>query len=138
MQFGPVAPEAVEAVWPHAAPHLSGSFTRRVQAYDLDHLKEYCLSGACQLWVAFDGGRILGAAATLLTEEPLAKTCSIINLGGERLKEWIALLDDKLTEFARENGCQVVEAVTRKGFSRFVPGFEEDGIVYIKAIKDKI
>jgi hypothetical protein len=134
VEFHAILPDAIDGAWDACIPHLEKSFSRRVTAYSVEDLKNYCEAGLCQLWVAFEDGQVLGVAITLLTVEPMAKTCTIMNMGGTDFRRWVGPLNARLTAFARDNGCQKIEAVTRRGFSRFDPEFVEDGVVYIKEV----
>ena len=127
--------EAIQ-IWPLCHPLLAKSFFRHVHTYGVDDLFDHVKSGEFQLWAAIRDGQIIGAAVTVLEEGPKAKVLSVLNLGGENVKDWIGPLDKAFTRFARENGCVAYEAVTRKGFARLVPGFMEDGVVYVKFVNE--
>lgn len=129
-----VDPAIIDKVWDRCVPFIESSFSKNAPAYEVSDVKKNLLTNECQLWIAMGRGKIMAAVVTMLTVEPKAKTCVIVHLGGENIRLWINELDAVLTAFARENGCQYVEAVTRKGFDYFVPDFVQDGIVYIKRI----
>lgn len=124
----------VNSVWDRCKDFIAGSFSANAPSYDENDVKNNLLSGECQLWIALGRGKILAAVVTMLTVEPKAKTLAILNLGGEEIRLWIKELDRVLTLFAEENGCHYIEAITRRGFHRFVPEFIEDGIVHVKRV----
>ena len=135
-QFLMALPHEVPAVWPMCKDLLAKSFFRHVHTYGVDDLYDPLLTGEFQLWAAVRDGQVIGAAVTVIEEGRKAKVLSVLNLGGEDIKDWIASLDKAFTLFARQNNCLAYEAVTRKGFSRLVPGFIEDGVVYVKFVNE--
>lgn len=129
-----IEPHMVHTVWERCKGFLAESISKNAPAFDVEDIYTNLLSNECQLWVAIGNGRMMAAATTIITVEPKAKTLAILNLGGEELRSWVKPMDEAFTAFAIENGCQYIEAVTRKGFHRFVPEFIEDGIVFIKRV----
>lgn len=132
--FVRIEPHMIDTVWERCKDYLAQSISKNAPAFDVQDIYSNLLTNECQLWVAVGGGRIMAAATTIITAEPKAKTLAILNLGGEELRSWVKPMDEAFTAFAIENGCQYIEAVTRKGFHRFVPEFIEDGIVFIKRV----
>jgi hypothetical protein len=131
-----IEPAMLDNVWPRCVPLLEKSFSPLVVDYDLKLIYEECLGGECQLWIALGHGRILAAVITMICQQPKSKSCSILHLGGEDIRLWIDTLDKTITEFALSHGCRYIEAITRKGFNRFVPDFVEDGVVHVKVLKN--
>lgn len=130
--FMMLRPQEVNSLWPVCRDILQASFQQRVHVHSVDDYYPFLLSGHYQLWIAIDREEIIGAVVSSLEEGSNAKICNIMSLAGKDLTKWIGELDSKITEFAKLNGCYAVEAVTRKGFSRYVPDFVEDGMVYVK------
>lgn len=126
----------IPQVWPEAEPLLAKGILGRIPTYSTNRLFDMCMTDVYQLWVAVsDDDQIIAAAVTRLHEDELAKTCAIITLGGQDVKDWLHLLDQELTHFAEENNCDQIEAMTRPGFSRLVPNFIEEGRIYVKLLK---
>ncbi len=137
MIFRPVYPREIENYWPIFQELLRPSFRYRVHTDRVEDYFDPLVEGDYQLWAVVDGEDIISAVVTCLEEGTNAKICSVLCLGGQRLKEWAHLMDETLTAFANENKCYAVEATTRKGFSRFIPNFVEDGVVYVKILGEK-
>jgi hypothetical protein len=124
----------IDSVWSKCKDFLPDSFSPNAPSYDLNDVYDSLVSGETQLWVAVGHGKILAAAVTMITAEPKARTLAVLNVGGKELKSWVNQMDAAFTNFAAQHGCDYIEAVTRKGFHRFLPDFIEDGIVYIKRV----
>lgn len=131
-----IEPEMVESIWPRCISYLQNSFSPLVSDYDIADLYKECRAGQCQLWVAVGLGRIMAAVITMISVQPKSRSCTIVHLAGEDMRLWIKELDKEITKFARSHDCRYIEAVTRRGFSRFVPDFVEDGIIHVKVIGD--
>lgn len=129
-----IEPRLIDSVFDRCREFIESSFSANAPSYDIEDVKSSLETGEAQLWIAIGRGKILAGAITMITVEPKAKTLAILNLGGTEIRSWIKELDISLTAFAKENGCHYIEAVTRRGFSHFVPDFIEDGIVYIKRV----
>jgi hypothetical protein len=88
--------------------------------------------GECQ-FLQVDGA----VAITALVSSGPFKTCQIMAVAGDL--STMAALDAKVEEWARENGCQAIETVGRKGWSRIpppAPGFEVVGVKYRKTLEE--
>lgn len=135
MAFYVVNIQDIDLFWPQCKEILKSAFRGLVHRHSVDDYYEPLKEGAMQLWVAGNDNKIDGAVVTSLEQGSQAKACQIFSLAGESLKDWVSDMDRTLTEFAKANDCQVIEAITRQGFSRFVPDFVEDGRLYVKVIK---
>lgn len=132
--FGSIAPARIPALWSACREILLPAFRYRVQEHTVDDYYEPLLKGELQLWGAFQNSTIIGAAVTSIDQGSAAKVCSILSLAGSDLPAWIDQVNALITQFAADHQCTAVQAVTRRGFSRFVPDFVEDGVVYVKII----
>lgn len=126
-----IQPHEIDLHWEECKKLLKPAFRWRVQLHNVDDYYEPLKNGQLQLW------RLPGAAmVTSIDKGSNAKVCTILSLSGKNIKSWIADLNETLTKFAKSEGCNAIEAITRKGFSRFVPEFVPDGIVYIKILEN--
>jgi hypothetical protein len=75
------------------------------------------------LWVAFDEGIFKGIVTTQVVTYPQRKLLSMHFCGGTQLKEWKVPMLDLLKKFARDMGCDGIEAVGRPGWEKV---FEQD------------
>ena len=133
MIFALASPEQIDVYWERCLPLLKKAFRNRIHADKPEDYYEPLKSNELQLWVAVSDD-VIGAVITCIEQGSNAKILYILSLGGEDLREWVSLMDKNLTIFAEYNKCAAIEAVTRQGFSRFVPDFVEDGRVYVKII----
>ena len=85
-----------------------------------DSLKEY----DHQLWVAFDSGTIKGAVVTNIITYPRRKILCMSFCGGIELKDWKDPMLELLKRFAKDSGCDGIEATARRGWAKV---FENDG-----------
>jgi len=69
------------------------------------------------VWIAADGGVIIGAATTRLLMDGGAE---LINVGGVRAKDWAKPLEDVICQWARACGCETIVSRGRKGWVRIV------------------
>lgn len=113
------------------SPRMMGSLVERIRALlerALDHsLKEtsvddmmsMIVTGHAQLWGVFDEDEELVASATTqVVQYGQYKAVRVVTLAGERMNEWMDLLDSTLNTFAKEQGAARMEAVGRHGFER--------------------
>lgn len=91
-----------------------------------------------QCWAIFEKIRPVAGIVTRIFRDTTSGEliCQIHLVGGSRLLEWAADFLDKLTKWAREEGCTWLEAAGRKGWSRIAPrlgfarSYEHDGDLY--------
>lgn len=123
--------ETLARVWKKAKPALDSAITGRGEVHSIEFFYQPLLQGQFQLWVANeDKGYVLTSI-----EQGAKKSRLDINLlGGEDLPSWVDQMNEKLTDFAKEHGCVAIQAITRPGFSKFVPDFVQDSHVYVKVI----
>jgi hypothetical protein len=125
-----VDPDRVHEVWPHAAPLLQAA-CRRTTLNCLVDLEADILGGRSLLWLAWDGRRIVAAAATILIRSEIGRVCIITACGGRDMPRWLPLIDH-IEAYARAEGCRRVRIFGRKGWLRVLEGFEEKHIIMDK------
>lgn len=72
------------------------------------------------LWVAIEGQTIFGAATSILWDDGEAQ---LILAAGTRHREWVAELDEAVTEWARLCGARRLTMRGRKGWGRYARRF---------------
>lgn len=125
----------VDNYWAKARELLAPAFNYRVNIFTVDDCYEPLKRDEMQLWLATRDTEIIGAAITTITRGSLGSLCEIISLGGSHLKDWIALVDQQISHFATLQNCIAVEAITRRGFTHYVPDFIEDGRIHVKILR---
>ena len=102
-----------------------------------DHTTESVLAeiieGTVQLWSVND---LQAVCVTRRHQRPRHRVLCIEWLAGKGFKDWGEALNARLEDFARDTGCDRIEASTaRKGFKRWrLPGYTPKYTVYRKDI----
>jgi|TARA_R110000796_G_scaffold101324_1_gene210036 hypothetical protein len=100
---------------------------------DMTSIWKYLILGQSQLWMAFDDedNKPKGALVTRIEDYPLKKMINYLYIGGDDLKEWHKDMLAIVEKFAREQGCEGMELVGRKGWDRFLKdcGWEAKHII---------
>lgn len=91
--------------------------------------------GHQQLWIAFDGQRIMGVVTTRVVPYPHRKMLEIVYCAGDSLKEWMSDMLDLLDHWREDNGCQGTELVGREGWTKLLEpfGFRKTYVVMEKS-----
>lgn len=129
-----VDPNRIDKIWPRVRAWLveasrRSDFTRWAQ------IEGDILSGALRLWVVWDGRNLRAAVATEIIETGWRKICRIVSTGGEDMREWVSLIGD-LEDYARSEGCDVVQELGREGWERVLAplGYKRTLIVMEKEL----
>ena len=91
------------------------------------------MDGRQNLWVSYDGNKVIKAAATtLITPYPNKKLLGIQFLGGAESKAWMDVAMPVLRGFAKDNGCSGIEAIGRYGLWGILKhyGFSRSSVTY--------
>lgn len=70
-----------------------------------------------QIWVAMDGTEILGVVVTEIINYPQLKAAVVFALAGKRFADWFEHVSI-IEEWARSQGCAVIEMSGRRGWAR--------------------
>lgn len=134
MKFTKLTINQAAQVWNKIEPLIEVSL-RNQEIYIAQDLYTHIESGVMQLWIA-ESDEILGAVVTSVNEGSKGRKLDIVELAGKDLKDWIPLMENELTDFAKINKCAIVQAITRIGFSKFAPKFvrQNDAVLHIKRI----
>lgn len=124
MQVSLVPADLVEGLWPRIFPHLSRAAEYTFGRYEPEDIIDFVLSGEAHLWVVLDEDDIVGVTITRFWQYPRKKCLDLVFLSGDDGFSW---KDDMLTmlqHWARDNGCDAIEASGRLGLAR---AFRDDG-----------
>lgn len=133
-----VPPAHIESAWPSLAPLLEPAVERSNDRWTMDHLFEWALRNEKQIWIVFDDKNIIHCVAvTQNVFYPSSKMLSIEFLGGSGLDKWAFKLLDVLNNWAKDSGCNGIEATARIGFWKWLEkdGFEKAYTVFEKRFK---
>lgn len=129
----------VKTLWKDIEPHLAKAVARSKGRWEMEALYYSLENNNQQLWLAFDkDNNIDGVGTTELIAYPGKKMLAIQFLGGDKFKFWVWEMLEKLTDWARDNKCDGIEATARMGFWKWLQqdGFERSYVVYERSLKD--
>lgn len=107
---------------------MAGSALDKTDLGSLSDLDTDVLSGRALLWVV-SGKSIHCAAVTQIQNTQASKVCMILTCGGSEIKSWSHLLSG-VEQYARDEGCDCVRFIGRKGWKRIYPEYREIGAVF--------
>jgi hypothetical protein len=85
-------------------------------------------SGHRQLWVAWDGSKVLAAAITRINVQRSGLACQIAACGGTEGERWMHLIS-RIEDWARAEGCRKVVIEGRPGWERVFPAYKRVRVV---------
>lgn len=106
----------IDRFWPLAEPYIKRALDHANGEFKPADLKHFCKDRTVQLWLVSEGERIVAAATTELINYPQRRHCRVITLAGSKAPEWTGLLDETLLAWAKQQGCDSIEAYVRKGY----------------------
>jgi hypothetical protein len=93
-----------------------------------DEVEDAVTSGQALLWLVWKEPEILGAAVTQVVATQKSRICIIVACGGENLRLWLPLVT-KIESYAREEGCDAVRILGRKGWMRVLKGYSAPAVI---------
>ncbi len=128
-----VDPFMIDKIWSKCKPFLENPEIGDVEYTSTEEMKELCKSEEYQLWILMEDEKLTGCFLTNIGEVASGvKMVNLFCLSGGGLKVWIDELDEKVTKFARQNGCIGYSCVARTGFSKFVPELKKLGDFFFR------
>lgn len=118
----------VDAAWPMIAGHLRTMIEANADGdFSLGDIRHRVRNEQWDLWLVLDedAGEILGVGASYVYHnEGDLKVAQVPFFTGRDLKRWAHLFADFET-WARNNGCQRIRIMARRGWGRILDGFEQ-------------
>lgn len=111
-----VDPALVHLVWTKASNWIKAALERGDMG-TFASVEADVLAGRALLWFVWNEPDIEGAAVTQVEKTESSKVCTIVACGGERMRTWIHLIGS-LEDYARQQQCDCVRIVGRKGWQR--------------------
>lgn len=130
-----VDPKQVEKIWPHAKAFIVSAFEGRDTDATFEGTEADVLCGLSLLWIAWIDDKVRAAVTTSLIMTPRHKVCVLTAGGGNDLGRWLRFLT-KIEAYARDEGCDRVRVVGRKGWSKMLPGYHEPWVTLDKRLRD--
>jgi hypothetical protein len=125
MDITPLQNHEVDYIWHRvkdyfadAAKYTYGRFTANDIRVQLKH------SPTQQLWVAHEGEEIYGFVIAQPSEYPQLKALIMHFTAGRELPKWKDQMLKTIQEYAKNNGCDIIESLGRGGWGRV---FKDDG-----------
>lgn len=114
----------IEKFWPLAEPYIKRALDRSHGEWEPEDIRNFCIGMDMQLWLVSDGDKIIAAITTEIVNYPRRRHLRIVTLAGSRTNEWLNDAAKIVFDWAKEIGCQGIEAQVRKGF---VAQLQKDG-----------
>ena len=118
-----VPPQYLDTCWDKIEHFVEKAAKYTFGRYTAGNIHDLIVDGEHQLWVAFDEGIFKGIVTTQVVTYPQRKLLSMHFCGGTQLKEWKVPMLALLKRFAKDMGCDGIEAVGRPGWEKV---FEHD------------
>jgi len=123
----------VAGVWAEAAPLIARAVERQGD-YDMADVRALLDSSDAQLWVAIDGGAMIGAVVSKVYDFPCSRVVQIWLCGGDSFDKWGAEILRVIEEWAAEIGAKKVRIAGRKGWGRVLGEYEQTSVVLEKCL----
>ena len=123
---------AVIHEWPRVAALVRKALERGEGSYAEADVAMACMAGASTLWMVENGFNVTAICVTEVVNFPRRRKCLLRYLSGsmEAIEPHIAAIED----YARREGCQVLEGWARKGWARRMPGWTERQVILQKEL----
>lgn len=118
-------------------PHLFRFCNRFPDDYSLAEILVGLLSGQTVGFMAWDGETKVSHAfafGSIVVEHGGKKCLQMAGIEGEHLDQWQAMMDEEFTRFAKQNGCERVRFIGRKGWKHYLPGWKVKYYVFERPV----
>tara|TARA_R100001015_G_C4625144_1_gene183554 strand:- start:432 stop:860 length:429 start_codon:yes stop_codon:yes gene_type:complete len=119
--------EAVNIVWPDVSDMLNKAIQTSKGKYHIDDIYEDLTKGLYNLWLVIDNEsdeKVIAAITTRLIEYPSRKAMAMDWVGGRRMNEWLPVVMEKLSNFAKDCGCDHLEGYGRKAWMKVLKKYK--------------
>ena len=113
--YGVIASD-MEPIWDTVSSHIKSALQYSDGKYSLEDIREGLESQQMQLFIAM-ADEIIASAITQITDYPQKRVLTIVLLGGERMNEWLPLLN-QLEKWGIDEGCEQIELYGRPGWEK--------------------
>ena len=124
MEVSMVPPQLINTCWKQIEPFMAKAAKYTYGRFTSDDIYDSVTEHDYQLWVAFDETGIKGAVVTNVMVYPKRKLLCMSFCGGYDLKEWKEPMLSLLQRYAKDMGCDGIEATARAGWAKI---FQSDG-----------
>lgn len=111
--------EYLEEFWPKAMPFIQMALDEAPGYYRLADVLHNILQDMEALWAVIgDDGDLVCCFTTMINQYPLCKKLLIHHVGGSNIEEWEDECYDILKRYAKDVGCDGINALGRNGWRR--------------------
>ena len=123
---------AVIHEWPRVASLVRQALERGEGSYAEADVAMACMAGAWKLWMVENGFNVTAICITEIVNFPRQRKCLLRYLAGsmEAIEPHIPAIED----YARREGCQVLEGYARKGRARRMPDWTQRQVIMQKEL----
>lgn len=120
VEVSAVPKEYAERVWPEIEKFAGRAAKYSYGRYEAEDVLDLVLHHDYALWIAIDDREIIGFVTTTFANYPHAKYLKLAFCGGKARKKWQAPILHLLRRWARDNGCEGLEASGRPGWVKIL------------------
>ena len=136
--------EELDKVWSIVEKDIKSALAYSGQLTDSDFVYETAKQGKFQVWVLWDKeqkiitNKYFGVVVTELIKRKFGKVCHIYIMTGRQRNKWQHLIS-KIEDFAKEEGCEMMELIARPGWQKVLKIFDykRTHVVLEKEIKQE-
>ena len=134
----------LDKVWSLVEKDIKSALAYSSQLTDSDFVFDTAKEGKFQLWVLWDKNqkktidKYFGVVVTEIIKRKFGKVCHIYIMTGRQRTKWQHLIN-KVEDFAKEEGCKMMELIARPGWQRVLNAFDykRTHVVLEKKIKQE-
>ena len=133
--------EELEKVWSLVEKDIRQALAYSSQLTDSNFVFEIAKQNKFQIWVLWDKeqkeqNKYFGVVVTEIIKRKLGKVCHIYIMTGRQRHKWQYLIKD-IEEFAKNEGCLMMELIARPGWQKVLNnfGYKRTHVVLEKKIK---
>jgi hypothetical protein len=136
--------QELDKVWSLVEKDIKGALAYSSQLTDSDFVYDLAKKGNFQIWVLWDkdekitSKKYYGVVVTEIIQRKFGKVCHIYIMTGRQRLKWQHLISE-IEDFAKENGCKMMELIARPGWQRVLKIFDykRTHVVLEKQIKQE-
>jgi hypothetical protein len=126
--------EEIDEIWEYVEDYLAQAASYSNGKFLIEDVKANIIHRNQTLWVAYDDeqDKIMGATVTEVCQYPRIRALMIQFIGGIQLETWKSPQLEAFQIYARNAGCQIIEAFGRSGWEKICrdDGFKQDCIMF--------
>ena len=136
--------QELEKVWSLVEKDIKSALAYSGQLTDSDFVFDLAKEGKFQIWVLWDKEqkkteqKYFGVVVTELIKRKFGKVCHIYIMTGRQRHKWQHLISE-VENFAKEEGCKMMELIARPGWQKVLNLFDykRTHVVLEKEIKQE-